>query len=116
MCKSEEATRQFGTTALDNVYGISVDASGNVVVSGLTSGSFPGQATIVAPYDGFVQRYSSAGTATFTRQLGSTGNDGLYGVGVDSMGGIYAVGAATGSFPGFTVGGSQDAAIIKLVP
>lgn len=109
-------SRQFGTNCLNNASGIQVDGSGNIYLSGYVQGLLPGQTSAGGPYDGFVRRYDSAGNITFTRQFGTAGNDGATDLGVDALGSIYVSGATNGSFPTYTVGGTQDAFLAKFVP
>jgi hypothetical protein len=88
-------TRQFGTTATDEVYGVAVDATG-VYLVGDTVGTLPGQ-TSAGGSDAFVRKYDADGTELWTRQFGTTSYDYAFGVAVDA-GGVYVVGGADDAF------------------
>ncbi len=81
-------TRQFGTTASDQVSAIAVDASG-VYVAGQTSGIFQGQ--VGAGPDAFVSKFDVSGNELWTRQFGTFGGDSAAGVAV-AAGGVYVAG------------------------
>jgi len=66
-------TRQLGTTAEDQLWGVAADAAGNATVSGFTAGD------LFAPNAGdkdiVVARFDPTGAITLNDQLGSIGND-----------------------------------------
>ena len=105
-------TGQFGSTALDEAHGLSVDGSGNVYVAGFTQGVFAGL-TSPGGQDAFVRKYDSAGNAAWTSQFGTDNTDEARGVAVDSSGNVYVVGRTEGAFPGQTSSGSRDAFVRK---
>ena len=98
-------TRQFGTTASDVSLGVATDASGNVYVTGTTTGALEG------PYagnvDGFVRAYDPNGTALWTRQFGTGGGDYAYGVATDTNGNVYVTGSTNGVLEGTNAGESD---------
>lgn len=91
-------TRLFGTTADETVTGVAVDATGNVYVTGFTSGSFPGF-TRQGTFDAFLAKYDSAGAQQWLRQFGTSGNDFAAQVVVNEAN-VYVAGDTTGDFPG----------------
>jgi hypothetical protein len=103
-------TRQFGTSSEDFLFGISVDSTG-VYVAGWTVGTFPGQ-TSAGFIDGFVRKYDANGTELWTRQFGTSSDDRLFRISVDSTG-VYVAGWTTGTFPGQTSAGDYDAFVRK---
>jgi len=105
-------TRQFGTSASDYAYGVAVDASGNVYVTGETWGALPGQ-TFSGYYDAFVRKYDDSGNELWTRQFGTSYWDEARGVAVDSFGNVYVAGSTRGVLPGQTSSGYSDAFIRK---
>ena len=103
-------TRQFGSSATDYAYGISVDASG-VYVAGYTAGTLPGQ-TSAGGYDAFVRKYDADGNEVWTRQFGSSASDQASGISADASG-VYVTGYTSGALPGQTSAGGTDAFVRK---
>ena len=107
---TEVWTRQFGSSSVDQAFGVSVDSSG-VYVAGSTSGTLPGQSS-AGSTDAFVRKYDSAGTEVWTRQFGSSSFDLALGVSADSSG-VYVAGQTSGTLPGQTSAGGRDAFVRK---
>ena len=110
-------TRQFGTASYDLAFGVAVDANDQIIVGGYTGGVFPGETTPNANADVFVRVLRPDGTVAFTDQFGGSGN--LYaqgGVAVDNAGHAYLAGHTTGTLPGQTSLGLNDAFLIQTVP
>jgi hypothetical protein len=103
-------TRQFGTSAEEQVWAISVDATG-VYVAGATYGTLPGQ-TRAGGFDAFVRKYDSAGSAVWTRQFGTSAEDVGIAISVGARG-VYVAGRTAGTFPGQTSAGWGDAFVRK---
>lgn len=82
--------RQLGTSANDKGLGVSTDASGNVYLSGQTSGSLAGDNT--GSIDAFLGKFDSAGALMWIDQFGTDGQDAGLGVSVDDIGNVYIVG------------------------
>lgn len=104
-------TRQFGSSADEFAKGMARDGSGNVYVVGYTKGTVPGLLageTSSGLDDAFIRKYNSLGVEQWTRQFGTTGNDGANGVAVDSGGSVYVVGYTGGTLPGETSSGFDD--------
>jgi hypothetical protein len=93
--------RQISSAGDESGYGIGASTSGGVYVSGwfggatvdvdgttLTRNSTNG--------DGFVARWTTAGSLQFARRFGGEMTDASYGVGVDSIGNGYVSGYVTG--------------------
>jgi hypothetical protein len=53
------------------------------------------------------------GTRSWIRQFGTTNDDGIRGVALDSQGNVYVVGIVSGALPGQTSAGSYDAFVRK---
>jgi hypothetical protein len=94
---NEVWTRQFGSATTDEARGIAVDASG-IYVAGSAEGALPGQSS-AGGFDAFVRKYDVSGTELWTRQFGTRGHDGAFGIAVDASG-IYVAGFTTETFPG----------------
>jgi hypothetical protein len=105
-------TRQFGTSDNDEARGVSVDSSG-VYVAGVTTGTFQGESS-AGDADIFIRKYNSDGDEIWTRQFGSSEFDFINnGVSVDSSG-VYVAGQTSGTLPGQTSEGDEDAFLAKL--
>jgi hypothetical protein len=88
----------LGGSSNDYGYGIAVDSSGNVYVTGYTESSdFPTASaydtTLGGTQDAFITKFNSSGsTLTFSTYLGGASNDYGYGIAIDSSGNIYMTG------------------------
>lgn len=101
-------TRQFGVSALDRAEGIALK-HGGVYVGGFTTGTFQGQ-TSAGGQDIFLRKYDIDGNEVWTRQFGTSGNDGASFRGVATDGrGVYIAGNVAGTLPGQTGAGGRDA-------
>jgi hypothetical protein len=107
---NEVWTRQFGSPSFDSALGIGVDASG-VYVTGRARDTLPGQTSAGAD-DAFVRKYDTSGSEVWTRQFGTSGVDAANAVSMDASG-VYVAGLTTGTLPGQTSAGGQDAFIRK---
>jgi uncharacterized protein (TIGR03437 family) len=109
----------------DEAFGIAVDPSGNAYVTGLTdSSNFPTanalQASLRGYGDAFVGKLNAAGSAlVYSTYLGGSGDDGGYGIAVDSSGNAYVTGYTwSGNFPTANAlqasNGGSDAFVTRL--
>ncbi len=105
-------TELWGTTADELAVGVVVDFQGNVYVAGATRGAMDGQ-ILVGGADAFLSKFNRYGVRQWTRLWGSTGDESVYGVSVDSSGNIYVAGATNLSFDGQTSAGDVDAFLTK---
>ncbi len=104
-------TKQLGTPLEDVGYGVAVDASGNVYVTGHTEGSLDGN-TNAGDADMFLVKYNDAGEKQWTRQLGTASSD--YGRGVAVTGGnVYVTGSTYGGLDGNANAGYNDMFLVK---
>jgi len=92
-------TTQFGTRFDDAAYGVAADSAGNLFVVGSTEGDIAGT-TSAGQVDAFLRSYAPNGTARWTKQFGSPGNDIALDVAVAAGGTIYVVGQTFGTLPG----------------
>lgn len=96
-------TKQLGSAVDDVGQGITVDANGNVYVTGYTAGGLDGN-TSAGGYDLFVAKYTSEGIKEWTKQLGSGVYDAGECIAVDRNGNVYAAGATLGDLGGISAG------------
>ena len=105
-------TQQLGTAEDDIAIGITYDPSGNVYVTGHTSGGLDGNAS--AGYnDIFIVKYDSGGIKQWTQQLGTADFDRAFAITSDSSGNVYVTGYTQGSLDGNTNAGSEDLFVAK---
>lgn len=103
-------SRQFGRT--DYVFGENAitDASGNLYVSGSTSGALFGASN--GEYDAWVAKYDGNGNLLWGRQIGTPQGDYAHDLCVDDDGNVYVVGSTWGSLLGAS-NGMQDAVLVE---
>ena len=104
-------TRQFGTSADDEAYEVSADASG-VYVVGYTGGALPG-CTSAGMTDVFVRKYDANGSLCWTKQFGSAEDDAGTGA-CAAADGLYIAGWTDDVLPGQTSAGRRDPFVAKL--
>jgi hypothetical protein len=105
-------TQQLGTSASDAGYGVTVDSSDNIYVTGYTYGGLDGN-TNSGENDIFLVKYNSSGVKQGTQQLGTSSYDYGRGVTVDSSNNIYVTGYTAGGLDGNTNSGSYDTFLVK---
>ena len=66
--------KQFGTSGTDYAMGTGNDNAGNVYAAGYTNGAFTG-ATNLGSNDGFITKYTAAGTLAWVKQCGTAADD-----------------------------------------
>jgi len=109
-------TRQLGGARHDEPLGVRTDTSGNVLVSGYTSGGLDGIA-LTGIVDAFAVKLSPSGAKLWTRQLGADGAFTYgYGIGADTAGNVYLAGHTNGTLPGNTSTGTYDLFLRKFDP
>jgi hypothetical protein len=114
----------LGGNGTDAAYGIAVDSSGNVLVTGQTassgwvSGGF--NTTYGGSNDAFVVKLSASGQHLWSTYLGGASNDQGCGIAVDGSGNVLVTGQTassgwvSGGFITVYNGGGSDAFIAKL--
>ncbi len=105
-------TKQFGTSASDEVWGVAPDPLGGVYLTGYTAGDFA--RTLIGDKDILVARADADGVLTWRDQFGTTGNDKGAAVAVDASGAVYVGGFTDGSLE--TPLGKFDGVLTKYSP
>ncbi len=111
---AKQFTKQMGVVG-GVTFGQSVatDASGNVYVSGITSGGLDGN-TLTGDQDLFVIKYDSSGAKQFTKQMGTAGIRTItHSVATDNSGNVYVTGNTSGGLDGNTLTGLSDFFVVK---
>lgn len=104
-------SRQFGTPEEEDVQWCAIDKTGNIYVTGFTSGDLVGKNS--GKEDFFIFKYSQNGQLMWSRQFGSDSTDIAKGIYADSKGDVFITGA-TGGKLGELSYGKNDAFIMKL--
>ena len=89
---------QLGTAGDDKSYGVATDGSGNIYISGGTTGSLEGSNK--GDYDAWVAKYNSDGKQQWLKQLGTSGEDSSWGIAASESGDVYITGRTTGALAG----------------
>ncbi|WP_020198351.1 SBBP repeat-containing protein [Leptospira interrogans] len=93
--------------------GVAFDSSGNIYLTGRTSGNLDGQA-LSGIQDLFVTKYDTGGNKQWTRLLGVAGvSTTAYGITSDSLGNVYTTGMTSGNLDGQVQSGTQDLFVTK---
>jgi len=105
-------TRLHGSSAGDGPRNLTVDAQGNVYVTGYTWNAMDGN-SFAGGGDLFVTKYDSDGTRLWKRQRGTPNWDEGNSVVTDASGNVYVVGVTQGSLDGHSSAGDRDIFIVK---
>ena len=100
-----------GTAQDDVANGVAVDGSGNVYVTGYTTGNLDGTNSGLS--DIFLEKYDSSGIRQWTRQLGTPQEDSAGAIVVDSVGSVYISGYTSGGLDGHVNEGASDFFLAK---
>ncbi len=113
---TKQWTKQLGTSSYDIGNGVTTDSSGNIYVTGQTSGGLDGNTNFgsaLGTADIFLVKYNSSGTKQWTKQLGTSSSDWGTDVTTDSSDNIYATGVIEGGLDGNKSSGKYDVFLVK---
>jgi hypothetical protein len=110
---AQQWVKQIGTYDHDDVNGVAIDATGNVYITGETTGSFPGYSNL-GSWDGFVMMFDANGAQQWVKQFGTKEGEFVSGVAVDASNNVYITGTTRGSFPGNVNVGYIDVFLMKF--
>jgi len=110
---TKQWTKQLGTSKDDRGFGVTIDSSGNIYVSGSTSGELDGN-THFGDRDIVLVKFNSSGTKQWTKQLGTSSDEWGNGVTTDSSGNVYVTGMTDGGLDGNTHFGDRDIVLVKF--
>ena len=105
--------QEYGTPVHDEGFWGTATATGDTWIVGRTQGTFPGNAAL-GQEDTFVTRIDSTGTIQWTKQVGSTADETLARVAVDSSGRSFVAAGTYGSVDGHAYGGAQDVFVMSF--
>jgi len=115
----------LGGSANDLGFGIAVDGSGNVYVTGRSNstwqGTAPPQPAYSGDYDAFAAKLDANGNLHWNAFLGAAGDDQGFGIVVDGSSNVYVTGYSNTTWQGMTApprlyGGGFDVFAAKLPP
>jgi trimeric autotransporter adhesin len=106
-------SRNLGASGAAEGFGVTIDSNDNAIVVGQTNGRL-GASDAFNGQDTLVMKFASNGTEMFAAQLDSFATDGARAVTTDAAGNIFIAGTVSGSLPGQTGQGSQDAFVARL--
>jgi enterochelin esterase-like enzyme len=100
---------EFGTSAVERLYGTVRGSQGETYVAGYTHGNLDGQHPSTTTDDAFVARLGPDGTIAWITQFGDPGAaDRAYALAANPAGGVYVGGYTKGSLGGVTNAGDKD--------
>ncbi len=100
---TKQWTKQSGTAENDSGDTIAIDSAGNIYIAGTTSGGLDGNTNAggdTGTSDLFLIKYNSSGVKQWTKQLGSTEDESVSGIVLDSAGNLYITGSTAGGLDG----------------
>ncbi|NWF56851.1 MAG: SBBP repeat-containing protein [Syntrophaceae bacterium] len=104
--------QQFGTNQDDIGYGVVVDNSGNIYITGSTKGILGSSS--FGLQDVFLAKFNSYGVNQFIVQFGSDRDDVGYSIALSGTDNIYITGSTAGNLPGNTSSGLTDIFLAKF--
>jgi hypothetical protein len=107
--------KQLGTNGNDEGRGIVVDSSGNIYITGETSGNLDGNVN-AGIFDAFLSKYDTNGNKLWTKLIGTNADDEGRGIAVDTFGNIYITGWTEGGLDGNINAGKSDVFLTKFSP
>ncbi len=102
--------QNFGTSDLDEAYGVAVSSDGNVYSTGWTRGNLGGLNPGL--YDAWIAKHDKNGQLQWIKQFGTKDYEYAWSVDTDSQGNVYATGWTLGDLGGKNAG-SYDAFLAK---
>ena len=108
-------TRQIGSTGDERSYFVTVDALGDIFITGFTTGDLDGN-TSNGGYDVFLTKYDPSGVKLWTHQFGTSSDDSGSAVALDGSGNIFISGGTSGDLGDNTNAGNSDVFLVELSP
>jgi len=92
----EQWTRQVAPLSTDAAFSLTVDASDNIFIAGMTDAAISGAVTAAGGRDAYVTKLDSTGAKLYDQQFGTTGSDQATGVAVDNAGNVFVSATVNG--------------------
>lgn len=105
-------TRQLGSVGSDTVLGVGARGTGEVYLTGSSSGALDGNIS-AGGEDLILVKYDALGNKQWTRQLGTPGTEQGRAIAVDSGGNAFVGGGTTGALQGLVNAGGEDLLLVK---
>ena len=105
--------KQFGTSGSDAGVSIAIDVSGNLYVTGATTGEFPGATNSNDSYDVFIAKYDNDGKQVWVDQFGTPDYDRGDSITIDGSGNLYVTGVTKSILSGEINNGHLDVFVAK---
>ena len=106
-------TKLIGTSNSDAGHVLTTDADGYIYITGMTSGDLDGH-TNSGSHDAFLSKYNSDGARVWTKLLGTSETEYVWGATSSADGFIYITGSTLGDLDGQTNNGDKDAFLTKF--
>ncbi len=106
-------SRGLGSSANDYAWNIAGDNSGNIYITGATSGDLDGNSNL-GGNDLILVKYDSNGTKQWTKQVGTNKDDTGSGIFIDNLGNVYVSGSTWGTMGGTANQGYGDVLTMKF--
>lgn len=105
--------RMLGAAGEAEGSSVALDAQGNVIVVGSTTGALS-TSDAFAGKDAFVTKFNDKGDELFSTQIDGLSASEAKSVAVDAAGNIYMAGTVAGALSGQSANGSDDAFVVKI--
>ncbi len=109
---TKQWTQQLGSTSSETGFGVTVDSSNKIYVTGWTEGNLDNN-TSLGSEDIILVKYYDNGTKQWTQQLGTSSAERGKSVSVDSSNNIYVTGDTYGGLDGNINSGNSDIFLVK---
>jgi Beta-propeller repeat len=109
VCKN---TLQDGTSGIDVGKGVAIDAAGNTIVVGYSTGNW--SQAVQGSTDIILIKYDPKGSEVWRVQLGTVGDEEAYGVDIDSSNNIFVTGYTSGDLAGIGTVNGEDIFLLKF--
>lgn len=110
---NKQWSKQMGSTRDDYARGIALNKSGDIYITGFTSGGLDGN-TNTGAIDAFLIKFDTTGKKLWTKQWGSAGYDEPQNLAIDSKGNVFVAGVTDGNLDGNINAGWFDIFLVKF--
>lgn len=108
----QQWVQQMGTEVHEDARDITIDSSGDFLITGYLDGEIP-PGSVTVPYDGFITKTDADGNTVWNRVFGTDGSEISNDVASTADGAVFVTGGTTGTFDGQVNSGGSDAFVVK---